>query len=186
MAWSTERSPSGTTLNETSTGQLSPSFRRTYAPSGQRVVPSTVPADTGTSASLVLAGVTKVNSIHHQAVLDPGERHLTGHESGDRPDQEIGAEADANQQEGRRHRRQRRQALRRAVDRDIGHEGDQIDREGRRHREIVAAQDAGRCGAGRRLGRSGHGADIERIGPERNARSALRPGQFVRKSVHAP
>ena len=77
MAWSTERSPSGTTLNETSTGQLSPSFRRTYAPSGQRVVPSTVPADTGTSASLVLADATKVNSIHHQAVLDPGDLRAT-------------------------------------------------------------------------------------------------------------
>lgn len=31
-----------------------------------------VTADTGTSAAMALAGATKVNSIHHQAVLDPG------------------------------------------------------------------------------------------------------------------
>ena len=36
-----------------------------------------VTADTGTSASMALAGATKVNSIHHQAVLDPGDLRAT-------------------------------------------------------------------------------------------------------------
>ena len=36
-----------------------------------------VSADAGTAASAALAGVTKVNSIHHQAVLDPGELRAT-------------------------------------------------------------------------------------------------------------
>jgi putative glutamine amidotransferase len=34
-------------------------------------------ADAGTAASLALAGATKVNSIHHQAVLDAGDLHPT-------------------------------------------------------------------------------------------------------------
>ena len=36
-----------------------------------------VSADTGTAAARVLAGATKVNSIHHQAVLDPGDLRAT-------------------------------------------------------------------------------------------------------------
>jgi putative glutamine amidotransferase len=36
-----------------------------------------VTADTGTAASLALAGATKVNSIHHQAVLDAGDLRAT-------------------------------------------------------------------------------------------------------------
>ena len=36
-----------------------------------------VSADSGTAAASVLAGATKVNSIHHQAVLDPGDLRAT-------------------------------------------------------------------------------------------------------------